>query len=56
MEASKTEGMVTMDRALADLLEQGLITEEDALRYSRSTHTIRGRSRGLNTTGGYRQR
>ncbi len=57
MEASKTEGMITMDRALADLLEEGLITEEDALRYSRSTHTIRQRiSSGPAPTGGYRQR
>ncbi|MFT5682073.1 MAG: pilus retraction protein PilT [Myxococcota bacterium] len=43
METAKNDGMITMDRALADLLEEELITEADALRYSRSTHTIRQR-------------
>ena len=55
MEASKTEGMITMDRALADLLEQEMITEEDALRYSCSTHTIRQRMKGVPSTGGYKR-
>ena len=42
---------------MADLLEQGLISEEDALRYSRSSHTIRQRNRkGGLPSGGYRQR
>lgn len=38
MEARKSEGMVTMDRALTDLRAEGLITEADVLRYARSTH------------------
>ncbi|MFT4975405.1 MAG: twitching motility protein PilT, partial [Myxococcota bacterium] len=45
MEAAKSEGMITMDRALTDLLEEELITEADTLRHSRSTHGVR--SRGL---------
>ena len=49
METSKNDGMITMDRALADLLAEGLISEETALRYSRSNHTIRQR------TGSYRR-
>ena len=44
MEASKNEGMVTMDRALTALLEDELISEADALRYSRSTHGVRSRN------------
>jgi twitching motility protein PilT len=40
METARREGMVTMDRALADLLAQGLIAHEDALRYVRSPKAL----------------
>lgn len=43
MEAAQSEGMITMDRALTDLLEDGIISEADALRYSRSSHGVRNR-------------
>lgn len=36
MEASKAAGMVTMDRAIQDLLQEGLISEEEAQRYLKS--------------------
>jgi len=45
MEAAKADGMVTMDRALSDLFSEELISEADALRYSRSSHGMR--TRGL---------
>ena len=37
MEASKSAGMITMDRALQDLLAESLISEEEALRYMKSS-------------------
>jgi len=46
METSKGEGMVTMDRALTDLMERSRITDEVARRYMRAPQP--------NRRGGYR--
>ena len=40
MEASRTGGMVTMDRALRDLYNQDLISQEEALRYARTPKMV----------------
>jgi pilus retraction protein PilT len=41
METAQRDGMVTMDRALADLIKRGLTTYEESLRYARNPSTIR---------------
>ena len=46
MEASKSYGMVTMDRALKDLVDEELISEEEAMRFAKP-QTVR-RLRGPN--------
>ena len=43
MEATKSEGMITMDRALRDMVEDGSITEEVALRFVRSPQSLQTR-------------
>ena len=40
MEASHGDGMVTMDRALRDLLAAGLISSDDAHRYVRNPRSL----------------
>jgi twitching motility protein PilT len=42
MEASTADGMVTMDRALKDLLAARRISQEDAMRYTRNPRTLMG--------------
>jgi len=42
MEASHGDGMVTMDRALRDLLAAGLISSDDAHRYVRNPRSLMG--------------
>ena len=55
MEAARNDGMVTMDRALRDLVEEGLITEEIALRFSKSSHGMGGRAVSSTYGGGSRR-
>ncbi|MGE0435294.1 MAG: PilT/PilU family type 4a pilus ATPase, partial [Planctomycetota bacterium] len=45
METSRSEGMVTMDRALHDLLKANLITRTEALRYARHPQQVTGDER-----------
>jgi twitching motility protein PilT len=40
METARADGMITMDRALADLLFDGVVMYEDALRYVRNPRSL----------------
>ena len=41
MEASKSYGMITMDRALKDLVDEELISEEEAMRFAKNPQNVR---------------
>ena len=41
MEASKSYGMITIDRALKDLVDEDLISEEEAMRFAKNPQAVR---------------
>jgi pilus retraction protein PilT len=55
METSKSAGMITMDRTLQDLFKEGMITKEEALRYTLNpSQFLQSSNRVGRSTGGYR--
>ncbi len=50
MEASKRDGMITMDRALSDLLRAGVVSIEEAMKHVRSPMQLQGLATRLGKT------